>query len=147
MEKGKWGIGILSLVLGLGLFTLDARADDWDRDGDGLWDDWEINCAVTTTVLPDLADGDYDDDNLTDLQEFNYSIGPTWACNPDPLDDDSDDDGLYDGTEDSNGDAVLDLSETDPNVFDTDLDGLHDGSSAHLNSVRNWTAGVTWQRI
>jgi len=85
-------------------------AVDDDTDDDGLPDAWE------TAQFGDLshgADDHDDDDDLTNLQEYEN--------NTDPLDDDTDDDGLDDGDE-------VNTHGTDPNDTDTDDDGASDGT-------------------
>ena len=79
-----------------------------DEDQDGLHDSWEI---VYVNSLIELSDvGDFDSDNLNDLEEFKFGTNPTKA--------DSDEDGLKDGDEIE--------SSTNPLKSATDDDGLSD---------------------
>jgi hypothetical protein len=105
-----------------------------DSDGDGMPDSYELANGLDPDV--DDADGDLDEDGLTNFQEFERN---TRANNPD-----SDGDGLTDGEEvaigtdpsnpDSDGDGLTDGEEingnpaTDPTDADTDGDGVSDGA-------------------
>ena len=107
----------------------------FDRDDDGMDDDWEVDNGLNPTV--DDADGNPDNDGLTNLEEFNNGT--------DPFDPDTDDDGMPDGWEVANGlDPLVDDADgnpdgdgltngeeyvhgTDPNDPDTDDDGMPDG--------------------
>ena len=65
---------------------------DWDTDGDGMPDGWEVDnaCAGIAPLDGDsLLDGD--SDGLSNLAEYNVDS--------DPCDQDSDNDGLDDGPE------------------------------------------------
>ena len=108
-----------------------------DSDNDGLPDVWETDHFGD---LDETDSGDFDDDGLTNLQEFNTGADPT--------DMDSDDDGLDDGDEanlhstdpidsDSDDDSLSDGAEinthsTDPNDGDSDDDSLDDGEEVNL---------------
>jgi hypothetical protein len=101
--------------------TLEAIPPGADLDGDGLDDNWE------RSVFGNLAEtgaGDFDNDGLTNLPEYNLST--------DPKDADSDDDNLTDGVE-------VNLHTTNPRAADTDLDGLNDGAeiNLHLTNPKN----------
>ena len=103
-----------------------------DEDQDGIHDSWEILYVNSLTELSDA--GDFDSDNLNDLEEFKFGTHPTKA--------DSDEDGLKDGDEiesstnplksDTDDDGLSDLEEltnviqTDPNNPDSDSDGFND---------------------
>ncbi len=105
-----------------------------DEDEDLMSDDWELEHGLDPTDPAD-ANGDLDDDGLSNLDEFLQDTSPT---NPD-----SDSDGLNDGDEvelhetdplspDTDEDGLSDLDEietygTDPTLADTDNDGLSDG--------------------
>lgn len=116
-----------------------------DADGDGLPSDWEIANGLNpnSAVGPDGADGDPDNDLLTNLQEFQRGTKANVA--------DTDGDGALDGWEtrtgvyvsptdigtdplnpDSDFDTIPDGAEiagpviTDPNLRDTDGDGFED---------------------
>ena len=68
---------------------------------------WEINNE--SDIWNDDSGVDLDDDDLTNLEEFNLKT--------DPRNNDTDDDGLEDGEE-------LNEYETDPKEKDSDQDGL-----------------------
>ncbi len=121
-------------------------------DFDQLPDSWEMAKAGNLTSLTNT--GDFDQDGLTDIAEYNLSIGA--YPNIDPTKADTDGDGLKDGQEisgvaqrpptnptlkDTDGDNLSDLSEentgvfvsllntgTNPTLADTDSDGRTDGS-------------------
>ena len=113
---------------------------EWDTDGDGLSDFWEIENGLDPNDDGSIdpangADGDPDGDGLTN--EFEYWYGG------DPHLTDTDSDGLNDYDEafvhstspansDSDSDSLSDFSEihthsTDPTLWDTDEDTLSDG--------------------
>ena len=82
--------------------------DDADTDADGMADGWE---NLHFGDLDEVAAGDADSDNLTNLQEYLNGA--------DPNDSDSDDDGLSDYDE-------VNTHGTDPASADTDADGMPD---------------------
>ncbi|GAH18569.1 unnamed protein product, partial [marine sediment metagenome] len=110
-----------------------------DTDEDGLSDDYEVLYDFLDPNNPDDALQDYDQDNLSNLDERS------WGC--DPGNPDTDDDGLLDGDEvkryftnplmsdadaDYDGDGLtnvdeVDIHETDPSNPDSDGDGYDDG--------------------
>lgn len=100
---------------------------DLDVDGDGLNDDFEriiidADPADDLEELEDvLPDDDFDNDLLSNREEF--------SLNTSPVDADSDDDGLLDGVETDDGtfDDLARDTGTDPLDPDTDGDGLLDG--------------------
>ncbi|MDX9703081.1 MAG: hypothetical protein RBU23_08575 [Candidatus Auribacterota bacterium] len=111
-----------------------------DTDGDGLPDGWETAYALDPNDNSGIhgAQGDYDNDGLTNELEFYFS---TYPNNPD-----SDGDTLSDGDEvylygtnpinaDTDGDTLDDAEEltfgadgfkTNPKLADTDNDGIRD---------------------
>jgi hypothetical protein len=126
--------GALFIVQDSGVIT--AINISGDSDGDGIDDWWEdlygLNSQDNTDALLD-ADGD----DLTNLEEFQYSTNPlnddsdndgvsdslevnTYGSNP--LNNDSDGDGIYDGWEVINGLNLL-------NEFDAFSDADSDGIS------------------
>jgi len=110
-----------------------------DTDEDGLSDDYEVLYDFLDPNNPDDALQDYDEDNLSNLDERS------WGC--DPGNPDTDDDGLLDGDEvkryftnplmsdaeaDYDGDGLtnveeVDIHKTDPSNPDSDGDGYDDG--------------------
>ena len=89
--------------------TMGTAIPDPDGDHDGMPDEWEVEYFDDTSKD---GTGDYDDDNLNDLAE--YQNGPY------PNDADSDDDGINDGDE-------VNIYNTDPSNSDTDNDEMPDG--------------------
>ena len=123
-----------------------------DTDNDLLPDWWETGYAGNLTALNGLDDSDFDEDGLTDYDEFENGTDPTEEdtdadglgdgvetnsgtfasasdTGTDPNDNDSDDDGLLDGVETNTG-VFVDEEDTgtDPHVVDTDEDGAGDGT-------------------
>ncbi|WP_051182899.1 lectin like domain-containing protein [Desulfocurvibacter africanus] len=112
-----------------------AIADTTDIDGDGLPDAWEI--THFTDIASQGAGGDFDADDLSNLQEYQQGTNPTAA--------DTDGDSLPDGWEvqhglaptlndaagDADGDGLSNAQEysagTNPADADSDDDGLPDG--------------------
>lgn len=100
-----------------------------DDDADGLVDDWELEFAGNLTDLNGLAtgpgpgagSGDFDNDGISDLEEFEYSNGAFPDINP--VLDDTDGDTLKDNEEIAG--AGL-RPPTNPTLADTDKDGLSD---------------------
>jgi hypothetical protein len=89
---------------------------DPDTDGDGFPDGWEVDYGFDPTNPADPgADGDYDSDGLTNLEEYQQET--------DPKNDDTDGDGFPDGWEVDYGFNPLDSSYPAPND-DEDGDGL-----------------------
>lgn len=124
----------------------DIGIDEFtDADSDGFPDWIEIFAGGNL-----LVDGDYDNDSLTNLDDFNAGANP--------LSNDTDSDGLLDGDElygdgthgdtdgyvtavnnpDSDGDSLEDASEvaygSNPTLTDSDEDGLEDGLEYSLGS-------------
>ncbi|MCH2063779.1 MAG: thrombospondin type 3 repeat-containing protein, partial [Roseibacillus sp.] len=133
-------------------FDTDANGQSWgvyidsfdpsiDTDGDSIPDGYEEQYFPGD--LTQLGPGDFDDDGLTDLEEYEAGTNPTEADSDDdgvddadevangtdPGNPDSDDDGLSDGMEDTLG--------TDPLDPDTDGDGHSDGEEVALGSNPN----------
>ena len=147
-------------------FVLTLIKDD---DADKLPDAWELRFANNLTELsglvsgpgPAAGTGDFDGDNLTDLAEYNLSLGTYPNINP--MLADTDDDGLKDNEElagagfrpatnptlaDTDKDGLSDKVESNTNTFvgaidsgtnpllpDTDLDGARDGFEVERGSV------------
>jgi hypothetical protein len=74
-------------IVDMGAYELDE--DGMDTDEDGMDDVWEIDHFGD--IVSSDGTGDPDDDNLTDLQEFQN--------NTEPNDEDTDDDDMQDGWE------------------------------------------------
>ena len=121
---------------------ISATADD--DDDDGLSDAWEeIYAPGDLSALNGDGVADYDEDGLSDLEEFNNKTNPDES--------DTDEDGLDDFAEidehssdptnpDTDGDGIADGDEvegdppTSPTNSDTDGDGFSDGDEISFNS-------------
>ena len=97
-----------------------------DTDGDNLPDGYEALTLGSDSTKPDTDDNgvldcdeDFDEDGLTNLQE--YELGT------EPYNDDTDGDGLNDGEE-------INTNITDPLKVDTDDDGLYDGDEIYFET-------------
>ena len=105
-----------------------------DEDEDGMSDYWELSFGLDPTDASD-ANGDLDNDTLTNLVEFQLNTLPNNIDSDadtltdgdevnvyftDPAKMDSDDDGLADNLE-------LNTHLTNPNLSDTESDGMPDG--------------------
>jgi hypothetical protein len=101
-----------------------------DDDADKLPDAWELRFADNLTALsglvtgpgPGPTTGDFDGDTISDLAEYNLSLGTYSTISP--VLTDSDDDGLTDKEELSGASG---RPPTNPVLADTDKDGLKDG--------------------
>ncbi len=130
----------------------DGIADGWDSDGDGMPDGWEIANGLdpNSSEGDDGADGDPDEDGLTNIEEYTYRTEPAegegegeakeklvvdsdgdsltddeeTALGTDPADPDSDDDGMPDGWEVDNDLNPLSAEGDDGADGDPDEDGL-----------------------
>ncbi|MBY8999730.1 MAG: hypothetical protein KGD64_02340 [Candidatus Heimdallarchaeota archaeon] len=120
-----------------------------DTDEDGLSDDYEILYYFLDPNNPNDALQDYDEDNLSNLDERS------WGCEPDNPD--TDGDTLLDGDEvkryftnplmsdaeaDYDGDGLtnveeVDIHESDPSNPDSDGDGYDDGMEVENGSDPN----------
>lgn len=107
-------------------FTLTLNADS---DTDNLPDAWELANAIDLDVLSGLNDADADNDMLTDLEEYNLSLGE--FPNIDPTNDDSDGDTLLDGAEIA---GAGDRAPTDPTDADSDDDTLDDATESNTGT-------------
>ena len=95
-----------------------------DFDSDGLTDAYETYIIIKLKLkgidvngISDIGpDDDYDEDGLSNIDEYNYGTDPTCP--------DSDDDGLSDYDE-------LFTWETNPNYWDTDDDSMSDGTEVN----------------
>lgn len=124
---------------------LGSNPEMKDTDSDGLDDYYEVFVTYTDSVKPDSDDNgvndddeDFDEDGLTNLEEYTVSTNP-WnddsdgdelkdgeeinTYGTDPLKKDTDDDGLEDNDEISFG--------TDPTNPDTDGNGILDGDEKY----------------
>jgi len=108
-----------------------------DDDLDTLNDAWEVRWAGDLISLGTAnGDEDFDDDGLTDLDEFQLSLGTFNGNNtayPDinPTKKDTDDDNIEDAEELSPTGL---LPATDPTNADTDFDGLNDGAETNTGT-------------
>ncbi len=106
-SSASWALTRLSL-------RLERATGDVDDDNDGLLDDWErLHFDGSLTATDGLPGQDFDDDGLTDREEFIEGTDPTRE--------DTDSDRLTDFDE-------LFLYTTDPLVADSDGDGFPDGT-------------------
>ena len=112
-------LGLALSANGNGLVSQDLFVPT-DSDGDDMGDYWE---TVFFENLSRDGSGDFDDDGLTDLEEWRLRLKPD--------DVDFDGDGLKDGEEVAAG--------TNPKSSDTDGDGLADGAevNAHKTDPKN----------
>ncbi len=98
-----------------------------DDDDDNLPDWWENKYAGNLTSLSGLV-GDFDEDGLTDYDEFENGTNPT--------EEDTDGDGLEDGIESNTGSFASESDTgTDPLLSDTDADGLNDGEEVFTHET------------
>jgi len=95
---------------------------DPDDDNDGLTDEWENTYGLNPLDSND-ANEDFDNDGLTNLEEYQHNTDPT---NPD-----SDNDGLTDGDE-------VDIYGTEPLKSDTDGDGYNDKDDYYPLDSSEW---------
>ena len=120
------GDGKFTVVLddaGNGMRSGAANVDP-DSDDDGLEDAWEL---AQFGNLDQTAEGDADEDGLTNLKEFEIGTLPTV--------DDTDGDGLVDGTE-------VNEHQTDPLDPDSDDDEASDGAEIAAGTDPNDSASV-----
>ncbi len=122
-----------------------TETSDLDSDGDGMDDGWELMFGLTIGVNDSMGDELFDNDGLTNFQEFRAGTNPNLAdTDGDGIDDKPETEGTenaFDGKPtlpaeaDTDGDRVNDGDEvgtangfvTDPNTRDTDGDGEDDG--------------------
>jgi hypothetical protein len=101
------------------IYTIQLASVDTDEDLLPDW--WETNYAGNLTALNGLDGSDFDEDSLTDFDEFENGTNPT--------EEDTDADGLEDPVETNTGTFVSESDTgTDPTKADTDEDGLNDGA-------------------
>ncbi|MHC1569475.1 MAG: binary toxin-like calcium binding domain-containing protein [Candidatus Syntropharchaeales archaeon] len=111
-----WLLAIsVMLLLVSGIATSDQISDPLikDSDGDGMPDDWELEYGLDP-MNPDDASLDYNDDGLSNLEEYERKANP--------IDRDVDDDRIDNLAEQE---GLLGFV-TDPFAKDTDGDGLDD---------------------
>ncbi len=108
-----------------------------DTDGDLMADWWET--TYNTNPLVDDADVDYDQDGLTNYEEYLLGTNPTKS--------DTDDDGMPDGWEIDNLFDPL----VEDGIFDDDSDGLSNaeeyqaGTNPHNSDTDNDGMGDQWE--
>ncbi|MHA2251540.1 MAG: binary toxin-like calcium binding domain-containing protein [Candidatus Kariarchaeaceae archaeon] len=89
-----------------------------DQDNDGMYDQWEVDNGFDPTD-PNDANLDWDEDDLTNKDEYRYGTNPK---NPD-----TDGDGKLDGEEINNSWNPLDPNDPgQPSTTDLDNDGMND---------------------
>lgn len=93
-----------------------------DIDADTIADSWELRNGLSTDTVWD-AIADFDDDGLTNIDEYDYDT--------DPNNEDTDADGIADGIE-----IVWELNPLNPNdaAADQDNDGLSAAQEAELGT-------------
>jgi hypothetical protein len=106
-------------------FPILNNNPDPDLDDDGMPDHWEITHGLNT-ALDDTSE-DPDNDDYTNLDEFQAGTNPNDA--------DSDDDGISDGDEDANANQIQDSGETHALKGDTDGDGIQDGTELGMTQL------------
>ena len=107
------------MVSGEGTLTIVGEGSD--SDSDGLLDSWE---RENLGSLAETADGDADNDGLTNA--FEFALGTSAGS------DDTDGDGLKDGVETRTGFFVSTANTgSDPTNTDSDADGLLDGEEVN----------------
>lgn len=124
-------------------FVLTLIKDD---DADKLPDAWELQFAENLAALsglvagpgPGAGTGDFDGDSLTDLAEYNLSLGTYPTINPQLAD--TDGDGLKDNEELAGAGS---RPATNPTVADTDKDGLSDQVETNTNTFVDATNSGT----
>lgn len=124
------------LAFGTPTLTLDVLPDG---DSDGLPDDYEdATPGLDKTNGADGAqganDGLFDDDGLTNVEEYLAGTDPNVA--------DTDGDGINDGPETTGASNPFGAMATDPLDDDSDDDGLLDGEEVS-GQFNPWTGGVS----
>jgi PKD repeat protein len=110
MDRNKSILSLTSLdSSNPGISVLIKSGESIDSDYDGITDEWEIQFFGNTSRD---GSGDYDNDGLSDLKEYqNYT---------NPSDSDTDDDNITDSVE-------VNTYSTNPTLKDTESDGIPDG--------------------
>ncbi len=89
-----------------------------DQDNDGIYDQWEIDNGFDPTD-PEDADLDWDEDGLTNKDEYRYGTNPKNS--------DTDNDGIIDGEEINKGwDPIDPIDPGQTSTTDGDNDGMND---------------------
>lgn len=114
----------------LGIGTVHTVEADFDSDGDGIPDYWEIAYSNSADWLDGTdADLDYDNDGYTNLEEYLNGLSPEVRNERD-----SDLDGLQDSVE-----IALGLN---PDEADTDGDGMDDNVDNYPNTYNETLVGL-----
>ncbi|MGK0185479.1 MAG: hypothetical protein ACI9R3_001257 [Verrucomicrobiales bacterium] len=123
-NSGATGVAIVLDDTGKGMLAPASAFQTTDSDGDGLDDLWE---TVNFGNLDQTAEGDPDEDSLTNSAEFDAGTNPNNK--------DTDGDGLLDGEE-------ITTHMTKPLVADSDGDGADDGREIAAGTDPNDSASV-----
>ncbi|MGJ8641546.1 MAG: hypothetical protein ACSHYA_19300 [Opitutaceae bacterium] len=140
------------IVAGL-TFDVDTGFDP-DSDNDNLLDSWELSKTTAPGNLTDLTglkdgsvnpgtadSGDFDNDGLTDLEEFDLAVTNVTYPNLDPTLADTDADGRNDGDEVNGVTSPQVIAATDPTDPDSDGDGIYDGAETNTGVFVSYDFG------
>ena len=124
--------------------------DNDDEDNDTLSDNWERQYFGN---LDQNASGDYDNDGLTNADEYNYDTNPTLTDTDGDGLSDSDEINIYDtnaSNSDSDSDGINDYDEIntyDTNATNSDSDGDGTSDGVELNFDTNATDSSSFVKL